>query len=110
MPIYEYRCGECGVFEVMQRITEKPLRRCPKCKSRVERIVSQTSFVLKGSGWYVTDYSRKSTADKTDGAGAGDAAKAGASPADSKADGAAATPSASSPAGGDKSTAAKPSD
>jgi putative FmdB family regulatory protein len=59
MPIYEYRCGRCGVIEVMQRITERSLKRCPKCKSTVERMLSQSSFVLKGSGWYATDYARK---------------------------------------------------
>ena len=59
MPIYEYNCGNCGLFEEMQKITDPPLKRCPKCKGKVERIVSRTSFVLKGSGWYATDYSRK---------------------------------------------------
>jgi putative FmdB family regulatory protein len=59
MPIYEYRCEKCGVVEVMQRITEAPLKKCPKCKSKVERMISPTSFVLKGSGWYATDYAKK---------------------------------------------------
>ncbi len=60
MPIYEYQCPKCGTFELMQRITDAPLRKCPTCKGRVERLVSRTSFVLKGSGWYVTDYARSS--------------------------------------------------
>jgi putative FmdB family regulatory protein len=59
MPIYEYRCNKCGVFEVTGRITEKPLRKCPTCKGKVERIISNTSFVLKGTGWYVTDYAKR---------------------------------------------------
>jgi putative FmdB family regulatory protein len=59
MPIYEYKCDKCGVFEVTQRITEDPLRRCPTCKSKVERLLSASSFILKGSGWYITDYGRK---------------------------------------------------
>ncbi len=59
MPIYEYRCGKCGVVEVMRRITERPLKRCPQCNSKLERMLSQSSFVLKGSGWYATDYARK---------------------------------------------------
>jgi putative FmdB family regulatory protein len=59
MPIYEYKCNKCGVVEVMQRITEAPLRKCPNCKSKVERMVSRSSFVLKGSGWYATDYANK---------------------------------------------------
>ena len=58
MPIYEYKCDKCGVFEVTQRITESALKKCPTCKGKVERIISATSFVLKGSGWYATDYAR----------------------------------------------------
>lgn len=60
MPIYEYVCKKCGQFEVTQRITEPALRKCPTCKGKVERILSRSSFVLKGSGWYATDYGRKS--------------------------------------------------
>lgn len=59
MPIYEYRCEKCGDFEVSQRITEDALKKCPTCKRKVQRLISSTSFQLKGSGWYVTDYARK---------------------------------------------------
>jgi putative FmdB family regulatory protein len=59
MPIYEYQCQKCGTFEVTQRITEKPLGRCPTCKGKVKKLISNTSFQLKGTGWYVTDYARK---------------------------------------------------
>ena len=59
MPIYEYQCASCGTFEVTQKITDKPLRRCPTCKGKVSKLISSTSFQLKGSGWYVTDYSGK---------------------------------------------------
>jgi putative FmdB family regulatory protein len=72
MPIYEYKCNKCGVFEVTQRITEKALKKCPTCKGRVERIISNTSFVLKGTGWYVTDYAKRGPATPSgtsDGAG-----------------------------------------
>ena len=58
MPIYEYRCAKCGEFEEMQRITDPPLTRCPTCRGKVTRLISSTSFQLKGSGWYVTDYAR----------------------------------------------------
>jgi putative FmdB family regulatory protein len=58
MPIYEYHCQQCGVFEVTQRITESPLTTCPTCKTEVRRLISLTSFVLKGNGWYATDYAR----------------------------------------------------
>jgi putative FmdB family regulatory protein len=60
MPIYEYKCSKCGVVEVMQGIKEAPLKKCPNCKSKVERMISSSSFVLKGSGWYATDYAKKS--------------------------------------------------
>lgn len=59
MPIYEYQCEKCGTFETTQRITEKPLNKCPTCKSRVKKLISNTSFQLKGTGWYITDYGRK---------------------------------------------------
>lgn len=62
MPIYEYECQKCGTFEASQRITEKPLTRCPTCKGKVKKLISNTSFQLKGTGWYITDYARK---DKT---------------------------------------------
>ena len=61
MPIYEYNCEECGRIEVMQRITDEPHKECPFCRARgkhssVKRLISLTSFRLKGSGWYKTDY------------------------------------------------------
>jgi putative FmdB family regulatory protein len=59
MPIYEYQCQKCGTIEVTQRITEKALTKCPTCRSKVKRLISNTSFQLKGTGWYVTDYARK---------------------------------------------------
>jgi putative FmdB family regulatory protein len=60
MPIYDYRCDKCGNdFEIEQRISESPIKKCPKCGGKVTRLISNTSFVLKGSGWYVTDYARK---------------------------------------------------
>jgi putative FmdB family regulatory protein len=74
MPIYEYRCEHCGDFEEMQRITDPPLARCPKCRRKVKRLISSTSFQLKGTGWYVTDYARSSGGNggKTSDSDAGD--------------------------------------
>jgi putative FmdB family regulatory protein len=63
MPIYEYKCPKCGEFEVTQRITEDALKKCPTCKSKVERLLSRTSFILKGTGWYATDYASKPSGD-----------------------------------------------
>lgn len=60
MPIYEYRCKKNGhQFEVIQKISDPPLRTCIHCKSKVEKLVSASAFVLKGSGFYVNDYVRK---------------------------------------------------
>lgn len=57
MPIYEYRCEECGeVFEKLQKITEKPIKKCVHCGGPAHRIISQSTFILKGTGWYATDY------------------------------------------------------
>jgi putative FmdB family regulatory protein len=54
MPVYEYACEKCKhEFEVEQRISDDPVKTCPKCRARkVKRLISRTSFVLKGSGWY----------------------------------------------------------
>ena len=64
MPIYEYHCSKCGeVFEAFQKINDKPLKQCKFCQGKVERLISHTSFQLKGSGWYLTDYAPKSQSD-----------------------------------------------
>ena len=59
MPIYEYHCSKCGDFETMQKMSDKPLTNCPTCRRKVTKLISNTSFQLKGSGWYITDYARK---------------------------------------------------
>ncbi|MDX2045104.1 MAG: zinc ribbon domain-containing protein [Acidobacteriota bacterium] len=67
MPIYEYVCQKCGHhLEVMQKMSDKPLSKCPECKGKLEKIFSQTSFQLKGSGWYVSDYANKGKSEKSD--------------------------------------------
>jgi putative FmdB family regulatory protein len=61
MPIYEYECTRCGkVEEAFQRFSDKPLAKCRHCSGKLHKLVSQSSFHLKGSGWYVTDYANKS--------------------------------------------------
>lgn len=61
MPIYEYKCQNCNYsFEQLQKITDKPLHKCPECgKNHLKKLVSNTSFQLKGTGWYVTDFKNK---------------------------------------------------
>ena len=67
MPIYEYQCAKCGeVFEAFQKITDEPLSQCKFCKSEVEKLISHSSFQLKGSGWYLTDYARRSSSPALD--------------------------------------------
>jgi putative FmdB family regulatory protein len=61
MPVYEYACSACRhEFEEWQKITDEPVKVCPKCKKKkVERLISRTSFQLKGGGWYSDLYSSK---------------------------------------------------
>jgi len=58
MPIYEYRCAECGHQEDhLQKVSEKPLSKCPACgKKAYKKLLSAAGFQLKGSGWYATDF------------------------------------------------------
>ena len=61
MPTYEYQCDSCHrVFEIRQRISEPPLATCDACGGAVRRLLSAAPFILKGDGWYVTDYPSKS--------------------------------------------------
>lgn len=67
MPIYEYVCQKCAHhLEVMQKLSDKPLSKCPECRGKLEKIFSQTSFQLKGAGWYVTDYAGRGKTEKTE--------------------------------------------
>ncbi len=59
MPIYEYLCQKCGEFEVTQKITAQRLDVCPTCGQEVKKLISNSTFKLVGTGWYVTDYARK---------------------------------------------------
>jgi putative FmdB family regulatory protein len=59
MPIYEYQCENCGKhFEIFQKIADAPLTECRVCKGRLNKLISQCAFHLKGTGWYVTDYKK----------------------------------------------------
>ena len=61
LPIYEYACFDCGhEFEKIQKMSDAPARKCPSCgRLKARRLISRSSFVLKGGGWYVTDYPSK---------------------------------------------------
>jgi putative FmdB family regulatory protein len=61
MPIYEYKCSECGhQLEAIQKVNDAPLKDCPACKrGSLKRLVSAAGFQLKGSGWYATDFKNK---------------------------------------------------
>jgi putative FmdB family regulatory protein len=63
MPLYEYECTKCGHrFEKILKFSDKPIKKCPECGGRVEQTISAPAVQFKGSGWYVTDYARKSHA------------------------------------------------
>jgi putative FmdB family regulatory protein len=60
MPIYEYECDKCGHHvEALQKITDPPIIECDQCHSEMKKLISQSTFHLKGTGWYVTDYASK---------------------------------------------------
>ena len=68
MPIYEYVCEKCGnQIELLQKVGDAPPKKCTKCKKgKMEKIFSRTSFQLKGSGWYASDYAKPSPDSKVD--------------------------------------------
>jgi putative FmdB family regulatory protein len=61
LPLYEYQCKQCKEHvEKIQKFADPPLRKCPKCGGELERLLSSPAIQFKGSGWYITDYARKS--------------------------------------------------
>ncbi len=101
MPIYEYQCRKCGTFEHSQSIKDKPLSKCPQCRSAVTKLVSASSFHLKGGGWYPDGYAKK-----TGGAESPPAASEKKKPADSGAKPDAKAPDSSKPSSGTGTTEA----
>ena len=61
MPLYEYECPKDGIFELVRKFSDPPLEACPTCAGPIEKLVSAPAIQFKGSGWYITDYARKST-------------------------------------------------
>ena len=80
MPLYEYECPKDGTSEQIQKISDPPLAKCPKCGGPVERLLSAPAIQFKGTGWYVTDYAKKGDA----GSGKKDGKDAGASESSSR--------------------------
>jgi len=87
MPIYEYRCKACGhTLEVIQKLDDKPLTKCPECSGKLEKLVSRAAFQLKGGGWFNEGYGKKGggsstpseSSDKPSGDGGGEKKKAAA--------------------------------
>jgi len=66
MPIYEYECEKCGhQKEVLQKFSDPPIAECDACHGKMKKLISQSTFHLKGTGWYVTDYASKSSGSST---------------------------------------------
>ncbi len=73
MPLYEYQCEACEHrFERIQKYSDPPIDTCPSCGGRVKKLFSSPAIQFKGSGWYITDYSRKSSSDGKSGGGSKD--------------------------------------
>ena len=88
MPLYEYECPKDGTFEQIQKFSDPPLKKCPKCGSPVEKLLSAPAIQFKGTGWYVTDYAKKGDS--------GSGKKASSSAAESSKDGSSSKDSSSS--------------
>jgi len=63
VPLYEYQCDRDGRFEVIRKFSDPPLKKCPTCGRPVQRLPSAPAIQFKGTGWYVTDYAKKSGGD-----------------------------------------------
>src|SRR5215467_10556962 len=72
MPLYEYECKKCGHrFEKIQKFSDKMVKKCPECGGQVEQMISAPAVQFKGSGWYVTDYAKKSSSPGSSGSDSG---------------------------------------
>ncbi|HEY4767057.1 MAG TPA: zinc ribbon domain-containing protein [Candidatus Sulfotelmatobacter sp.] len=70
MPLYEYECKKCGHrFEKIQKYSDKMVKKCPVCGGQVEQMISAPAVQFKGTGWYVTDYAKKSSSPGSSGSG-----------------------------------------
>ena len=88
MPLYEYQCARCGRFEIIQKFSDPALQACPTCGGEVQKVLSAPAIQFKGTGWYITDYARKSTGKSGEGkSGEGSQPASGAKDGGSSTDG-----------------------
>ena len=71
MPLYEYQCDKDGRFEVIRKFSDPALKKCPRCGGPIQKLFSAPAIQFKGTGWYVTDYAKKSGGDGSKGEGSG---------------------------------------
>jgi putative FmdB family regulatory protein len=91
VPLYDYLCKKCGHrFEKIQKFSDPEIKECPQCGGEVERLLSAPAVQFKGTGWYVTDYAKKSagsspsaSTDKSDKSASSDSTQSGAKKAES---------------------------
>jgi putative FmdB family regulatory protein len=87
MPLYEYLCKKCGhVFEKIVKFSDRPIKKCPECGGAVEQTISAPAVQFKGSGWYVTDYAKKSQSSSSSSSDGGKDSKESKDSKDSKKD------------------------
>ena len=76
MPLYEYKCVKCHrITEKIEKVDGPHLKKCPHCGGKVEQLVSRSAIQFKGSGWYMTDYAGKKSADESGSGGSSDKAE-----------------------------------
>lgn len=98
MPLYEYRCRQCGArVEALQKVADPPLATCGACGGSLERLLSAPALQFKGAGWYVTDYARKGAKGGESGEAGGPAAQEAASKAKERASEGSSTAAAANP-------------
>ena len=80
MPLYEYQCKKChSLTERIQKFSDEPLTTCPHCGGELEKLLSAASVRFKGSGWYATDYAKKSSSPGSDSGSSGNGSAASSS-------------------------------
>jgi putative FmdB family regulatory protein len=85
LPLYEYRCKQCGhQFEKIQSFSAPDEKECPLCKGEVERLISAPAIQFKGAGWYVTDYAGKGALKSANSSGSSESSSDGKHAADSE--------------------------